>query len=444
MPKADEEKKPLAERGEQIRRSGGKDTYLAKVRELDSTAKGKRSFGLALCICGAVLAAVGGALAAVHIIATAVACAVGVLLLVLGVAGCAKSKKLSRQRDSMSETLGAPFSELDAYVQICLDALAQMESMSSKAIAAKTLLDAAEDEVADRYEKLSSLIKMTADTALTADNINDIALGQEKRIAEFCIKREQLSREIYGMKLYVDKVEAELSEYDREALAARVTIDPSSLTAEMIEKAKLRERFDRERYSALDKETRNLRESLAALSGGLTEDPVQIADRISELEEELRRHTEYYDALMLAKTHIEEAGTSMSGNVTPAISKSAGEMLSLVSGGAHSSVQTTKSLDLTVEQDGFHVNADILSGGTRDAAYICLRISLMLRLFGADLPPLIMDESLCQLDDTRAANMLTLLSKLSATTTQCILLTCHSRELALCEKLGIQAKQITV
>ena len=107
-------------------------------------------------------------------------------------------------------------------------------------------------------------------------------------------------------------------------------------------------------------------------------------------------------------------------------------------------MQASKNLDLTVEQDGFHVDVDMLSGGAKDAAYICLRISLMLRLFGSELPPLIMDESLCQLDDTRAANMLTLLSGLSETATQCILLTCHSRESEMCKDLGIKVKNIRI
>jgi uncharacterized protein YhaN len=139
---------------------------------------------------------------------------------------------------------------------------------------------------------------------------------------------------------------------------------------------------------------------------------------------------------MLAKTCIESASLSMSGNVTPKLSQKAGELMSRVSRGAHPSVQTTKELELSVDQDGFLVSADRLSGGTRDAAYICLRIAVMLRIFEDELPPLMLDEALCQLDDERACGVISVLSELS-NEAQCLLFTCHTRETALCDKLGI-------
>jgi uncharacterized protein YhaN len=114
-----------------------------------------------------------------------------------------------------------------------------------------------------------------------------------------------------------------------------------------------------------------------------------------------------------------------------------------VSEGAYAAVQTTKDLDVSVDHNGFLVNAALLSGGTRDAAYLCLRISLMLRLFGTELPPLMLDESLCQLDDKRASRVLGALERLSDTA-QCILFTCHRRESELCEKLGIRANTVNL
>jgi uncharacterized protein YhaN len=68
-----------------------------------------------------------------------------------------------------------------------------------------------------------------------------------------------------------------------------------------------------------------------------------------------------------------------------------------------------------------------LSAGTRDAAYFSLRTALSSMLFPADRPPMILDEVFSQLDDTRAAALLDLLTKI-AEESQVILLTCHSRE----------------
>ena len=144
---------------------------------------------------------------------------------------------------------------------------------------------------------------------------------------------------------------------------------------------------------------------------------------------------------MLAKESIEKASESMSGNVTPQLSRKAGELMSLVSQGKRNRIQTTKELGLSIEYDGFLVRSDMLSGGTRDAAYLCLRIALLSRLFGESLPPLLLDEALCQLDDVRASGVLEVLSRLCEDM-QCIMFTCHSRETALCQELGIEFSEI--
>jgi uncharacterized protein YhaN len=54
-------------------------------------------------------------------------------------------------------------------------------------------------------------------------------------------------------------------------------------------------------------------------------------------------------------------------------------------------------------------------------------------LFPTDRPPMILDEVFSQLDDTRAAALLDLLTKI-AEESQVILLTCHSREAEILQK----------
>ena len=75
---------------------------------------------------------------------------------------------------------------------------------------------------------------------------------------------------------------------------------------------------------------------------------------------------------------------------------------------------------------------ELLSGGTRDAAYLCLRIALMMQLFPDELPPLLLDESLCQMDEGRVERVLCLLSELCGKDMQCMLFTCHRREREIC------------
>ena len=93
-----------------------------------------------------------------------------------------------------------------------------------------------------------------------------------------------------------------------------------------------------------------------------------------------------------------------------------------------------------IDKNGTTTTVDMMSGGMKDAAYIALRIALMLRIFGGDTPPLMLDEALCQLDDGRMKRILEILSRLCQMNAQCILFTCHRREAVACRELGITAE----
>ena len=88
-------------------------------------------------------------------------------------------------------------------------------------------------------------------------------------------------------------------------------------------------------------------------------------------------------------------------------------------------------------------NIASLSAGTRDAAYFSLRTALSSMLYPSGRPPMILDEVFAQLDDTRAAALLDLLTKLSEES-QVIVLTCHSREAKLLGKSEKEFSLITL
>ena len=89
---------------------------------------------------------------------------------------------------------------------------------------------------------------------------------------------------------------------------------------------------------------------------------------------------------------------------------------------------------------GLTTTQEMMSGGTRGASYLALRISLMMQIFENELPPLMMDEVLCQLDATRVKRILGLIGEMCEKDMQCLLFTCHQREAEDCNELGIKAK----
>ena len=137
------------------------------------------------------------------------------------------------------------------------------------------------------------------------------------------------------------------------------------------------------------------------------------------------------DAIKLAQQALAEASTQLRRWVTPKLKSKAGELLGGLTGGRYSDIGVGQDMSVTINAGGFTRPLAAMSGGTRDAAYISLRIALT-ALLCPDGAPLLIDEGLAQLDDLRAANLISMLmSWCGEQGGQCLLFTCHRREAAL-------------
>lgn len=443
LPSLSDEDSRYAVIGESISAKGGKDAALQDIRALDKKAHTKKVVGAVLVAAGALCAAIGIAMLK-KILLLAALCSVGAISIVSGIVMLAAAKKGLSKRDGLCAEYGVDYRDIETYMQKCLDMLNAQRAANTEIIAARTRLEEAQGNREKAEEQLVGLLKKTTSiTDRSPDALRMLTESETRKIEALCKKRRELSVSLGSLEAQISALKKELTPYDRDELRASVTLDADTVTPELVATAQRTDSFNKARRSALEKEVRELRETVITLRAGISQSPVEIADRICTLEEKLHKDTEYYDALMLAKSSIESASLSMSGNVTPEISRRAGEMLDRISEGAHSSVQTNKDLELSVEEKGFLLSSDSLSGGTRDAAYIALRISLMLRLFTDELPPILLDESLCQLDDGRAMGVLSVLASIPDAP-QCILFTCHSREQAICDRENIKYMGISL
>ena len=442
LPALSDEQMALAENGAKVELNGGSQKILSEIEALGAKANTSKNVGAALLFLGACFIVASAALALVNLVVFGVLAVLGGVLLAVGVSRLAAKRRLIERRDALALDFGADFSSLTEHLKRCEDALAFKNSTQSQTVAARTRLETAVEYKNSAYLRLEEILCRTASDKYTEETILSAAIDEADRLDEFCAHRKQLGKDIYAAESLLKSYSEELSAHDESSIRDTVKLDINTVTKEFAEGVAKKEEFDRTRIGILQTRVSNLRIALAGLGIATYKNPTEIADEICELERELDKHTEHYKALVLAMEHIESASSVMSGSVTPDISRRAGEMLGLISGGNHNSVQTNKSFDVSVEQDGFLINSALLSGGTKDAVYICLRIALMQRLFGANLPPLIMDEALCQLDDSRAAVLLTLLGRLCESMGQCILFTCHSREAEICKNQNITANVI--
>lgn len=177
-----------------------------------------------------------------------------------------------------------------------------------------------------------------------------------------------------------------------------------------------------ENLSELEKQY--IRQSAAPTS--TVRKPSEILSERQATEALLEKATEKADAAELALESLEKACAELKGGISPRIAAKAGEFFSLFTDGKYDSLAVSGQFGLGVTDGGVIRDSGYLSQGTRDAAYLALRLSLCENLF-KDKPPLVLDEVFAYVDDKRLEKILEVLVTLSEKY-QIFLFTCHKRE----------------
>ena len=109
--------------------------------------------------------------------------------------------------------------------------------------------------------------------------------------------------------------------------------------------------------------------------------------------------------------------------------------MDIMTDGKYTAMAVGDDLTMTFSGEGKSHSVDVLSGGTRDIAYIALRLSLI-RLLYREMPPVCFDESFAHQDNDRCFAMLKVLSALSTRDgMQTFVYTCRSREYTIAREI---------
>jgi len=166
--------------------------------------------------------------------------------------------------------------------------------------------------------------------------------------------------------------------------------------------------------------------NIATISAKLP-DPVIIQSQTNFLEEKISELTTKYNALKLAIETLTYSCNELKNSIAPRLSESVGNMFQMMTGGKYENLLSDKNLELEINEDTIKRKIESFSAGTRDAAYLCLRMALLDLLFEEEMPPFICDESFSNLDSRRLENLLKVLIAMSRKT-QIFVFTCHERE----------------
>ena len=176
-------------------------------------------------------------------------------------------------------------------------------------------------------------------------------------------------------------------------------------------------------------EAAELSARISGLNGRLSAlgDPLVLASSISFLQERCDTIQAEYEAITLASELLRDADVEIKSRFSPELSKLAAEYMSEMTGGRYEDVLIGSDFSAkarAVDDTEAHA-ADYLSAGTMDLLYLAVRLAVCeLALPLGEPCPLILDDILVNLDNTRYEQAMNLLKKL-ALRRQVILFTCR-------------------
>lgn len=429
-----------AELGIVAEENDGAQEMLEPYKKEQTKASRLRNFGIAL-VATAMTVALGavagffaiGLLACVILACCSVAFLAGALVLLI------KSSKMNKKAKGELEALAGSFGTtpegFEERVEECLSQLALKREYISKNAKLGAELEVAKED----FERVrASATELLSLTVAEFEEVSSKIIDEEAaRLTAFLDEYDKLA---LSEKTFLSKLQAErssLARYDEEKIRSEITVDIASATPEAVEEAERTRSFLAAQKNAFESKIALLQNELFALKLK-AEDPMPIGDKLASLEAKVAKDREFFDALVLAMETIEKASNSMRGNVTPVIGKTASELMGRISDQKYNVLRTNSTLGITLDRSGRGVDAELLSGGTKDLAYISLRLALIMKIYGEEYPPVIFDESFCQIDDVRLGKIITLLSSLASEDMQILIFTSHIREKTICENLNCQ------
>ena len=195
-------------------------------------------------------------------------------------------------------------------------------------------------------------------------------------------------------------------------------------------------RFHTQKIDSLNEIVRRAEREKAALEAQ-SPDLAALRGQMSAVEHTLRAANRRFAALQLALTVMDESSTYMRSTIAPKLTEYASECFRTATVGKYDRLLLDTRMGMTVETPA-QQSLDYLSSGTKDSAYLCLRLALLRLLYAQSAqPPMVLDDVFARLDEKRLLALLSVLARTAAENgTQVFLFTCGARERLLLDKLG--------
>ena len=150
----------------------------------------------------------------------------------------------------------------------------------------------------------------------------------------------------------------------------------------------------------------------------------------------MRELREKHKAYFVALKAIECASDHLRAGISPRLGEYSTELMSIMTDKKYRDFDVSSGLKVTyLSESGEQRSVDFLSGGTRDLAYISVRMALIDMLY-TEKPPIVLDESFANQDNQRARSMMRACAHLALEGYQSFIFTSRQREGALASELA--------
>ncbi len=287
--------------------------------------------------------------------------------------------------------------------------------------------------IADARRRLEEAKKETAGLFPETANADPERLKERlEALSESSLAAETTRAEYEKQLELLRNMREQLAGYDEEELRAAVdpTVGLDDVDRDNISAVRREADFTAKSAQSLERHAVELEKALAALPLG--ENPSALSDRLEAARAELETLREKLDAYLLACEKLGEASGNLRTSVSPRLASDAAKLMAHITDGKYTEIGVGGDLGMTALTDSGTRSISVLSAGTKDAAYLALRLALIGMLYRKCVPPTIFDESFARVDDERLAKLLTL----AAAMEQSIILTSNDRDARIMRGVG--------
>lgn len=312
---------------------------------------------------------------------------------------------------------------------------------------------------ADIDEKRTYSLK--AEYGRLSDRCAQAGKSIAERISRYCPEGESGTCDAAGgqIDLLLERSENAkklLSEYEsrrrtRESMFEGVDIDALAKRAEgavpperTVSEVERELNFNTQKQKLLEEKKQELEKEKARLESGAA-DPALLCGKTGAAEQQLEKANRRLAAIRLALEVLEESSAYMKSTIAPKLTEYASGYFDNATAGKYPVLHLDTRMGMAVETPLIQ-SLDFLSSGTKDAAYLCLRLALLRLIYQqAAVPPVILDDAFARLDDKRLETMISVITEFSqAEKAQVFMFTCTPREREALERLGKNINRLEI